>query len=562
MSQNALVFKWILCLLFSANLNSQTLYLKVESHIANETKLIDSLNYKKEFQDYSSLNNEVIDLKTRIEKIGYLESEMHAIKKINDSTFLAKFQLHSKYKFIRIYDNDIVDRKLLNFISDKITDTYFEIRFETLEETMHFLNSKFIEKGNPFSELQIKNIIKLPDLTLTGDLTISNQKARTIDAIIVKGYEKFPKSFIRHYLKLKPQQLLSLKTISAKTEELENLSFSNQIKEPELLFTKDSTSLYIYVEKTKSNSFDGYLGFGTNDQTNKVEFNGYLNLNLTNTLNYGESFKLFYRSDESKQRTFEIKTNLPYLFSTPLGAELSLQIFKKDTSFVTTRQSAKLIYQFNSRNSVAAGVFSETSNKLLKNTSTLIDDYKANFFIVNYTHIKQQKYNLLFPVNFFFDVTLGKGQRSIENLKEQQASLNLDTYKIFNLNDRNSIYTRFNSASLFSDTYTDNELLRFGGINSIRGFEENSLLSNVFMVLNTEYRYQLSNTIYLHSILDVAYFENDNLLIKQKLFGYGFGFGLLTNAGLFKLNYSSGKVENQKFRISDSKIQISLTASF
>jgi hemolysin activation/secretion protein len=108
----------------------------------------------------------------------------------------------------------------------------------------------------------------------------------------------------------------------------------------------------------------------------------------------------------------------------------------------------------------------------------------------------------------------------------------------------------------------DNELLRFGGINSIRGFEENSLLANLFAVINTEYRYRLSNALFVHSILDAAYFENKNIVTKQKLFGFGFGFGLFTKAGLFKFNYSGGKIENQMFKFSDSKIHISLSTTF
>jgi hemolysin activation/secretion protein len=140
--------------------------------------------------------------------------------------------------------------------------------------------------------------------------------------------------------------------------------------------------------------------------------------------------------------------------------------------------------------------------------------------------------------------------------------LNLETYKIFNLNDKNSIFTRFTGSILSSDNYLDNELFRFGGINSIRGFEENSLTANLFTVLNTEYRYRLSKTLYVHSVLDVAYFENKNILTKQKLYGFGFGFGLLTNSGLFKFNYSGGKIENQQFKFSDSKIHISLSTTF
>ncbi|OYX23234.1 MAG: hypothetical protein B7Z06_10490 [Flavobacteriales bacterium 32-35-8] len=113
-----------------------------------------------------------------------------------------------------------------------------------------------------------------------------------------------------------------------------------------------------------------------------------------------------------------------------------------------------------------------------------------------------------------------------------------------------------------SDTYFENELLRFGGINSIRGFEENSLLASSYGILNSEYRFQLNNTIYIHTITDFAYFENKITNVKEKLIGYGFGLGILTNSGLLKLNYANGKSENQEFKLSNSKIHISLTANF
>lgn len=562
MRQRFLGLTWFLGLFISANLWSQSLYLKIEGENQIETSVIDSLDYKKQFQDYSSLNQEILEVKKQIEKLGYLESELKFIKRENDSTFSTLINLHEKYKSIYIYYNGVIDKKSLSAVTSKIADNYFEIPFENLEESLSFLNMQLVEKGLPFSTLIIEDIIRNEDLTLSGQLRLLNQQQRSIDTIIVKGYEKFPKSFIRYYLKLKPKQVLSLNTINERTLEIDNLRFANQIKEPELLFTKDSTSVYIYVEKTKSNSFDGFLGFGTNEQTNKIEFNGYLLLSLINNLNYGEAFRLYYKSDENDQRTFDLKMNLPYLFGSPLGTELNLNIFKRDSSFITASQYIKAFYQLNSKNVLALGVQAENSNNLLENGITSITDYRSLFYFVNYSYIKTQKFDLLFPANFLFDVTFGTGTRTLDQSKENQTRLNFETYKIFSFNDKTSIYSRLTGSILTSDTYLENELFRFGGINSIRGFEENSLLANLFTVLNTEYRYRLNNALYVHSILDAAYFENQNTSMKQKLFGFGFGFGLLTKAGLFKFNYSSGKIENQPFKLSDSKIQISLTSTF
>ena len=59
----------------------------------------------------------------------------------------------------------------------------------------------------------------------------------------------------------------------------------------------------LYLEKNKSNRFEGFLGFGSEETTGDLELNGYLNLNLVNNLNYGESFILNYRSDENDLKT-------------------------------------------------------------------------------------------------------------------------------------------------------------------------------------------------------------------------------------------------------------------
>ena len=363
-------------------------------------------------------------------------------------------------------------------------------------------------------------------------------------------------------MKLKTEKSFNLNTIKEKVELLEDLRFANKIKDPEVLFTKDSTTLYLYLEKTKTNNFDGFLGFGTNENTNKIDFDGYLDLRLINNLNFGETLNLFYKSDEIDQQTFRVDADLPYLFSSPIGLQVGLNIFRKDTTFSNARQYVKINYQINAQNKIGIGINATTSTNLLESDTNILNDYTTDYFTLNYNHIKAQFYDPLFPINFWFNLSSGFGDRENTLGNQNQTVFNLDTYKIFNLNNKNSIYTRFNGAILTSDNYLDNELFRFGGINSIRGFEENSLVANLYGVINTEYRYRLSNSIYIHSVLDAAYLENQINNTKEKLFGFGFGLGLLTNAGLFRLNYSSGKSENRQFKLSDSKVHVSLTATF
>ncbi|WP_194766108.1 POTRA domain-containing protein [Tamlana sp. I1] len=555
----------IIYTLFSAEGFCQNLQLKVNGQTPTETQVLDSLNYLKNHKDYFSIKTELDSLQNTLYKLGYIENELKRIEKINDSIFESEIHLKNKFNTIYIYYNkNNIDKSLLKQVSKHVFDDYFILNISETENALHYINTEVSKNGLPFAKLNLSNIQKKDSKTLKGDLTIeASNKKRIINDIVIKGYEKFPKYYLKHFLKIKRSQVFDLQTIQEKTNQLQNLNFASETKSPEVLFSKDSTTLYLYIEKTKSNAFDGFLGFGTNEDTNKLEFDGYLNLNLVNNLNFGESFRLLYKSDENDQKTFETELSLPYLFKSPIGIDLQLRIFKKDSSFTTANQAAKVHYQINAKHKTYVGINSIESNNLLsENTSGFIEDYKTFNYTLAYQFLSTRTQNTLFPLNSKIYLETGFGERTTSESTEKQSLYTIDAFKIFNLNQKNSIYLRANGSSLVSNSYFENELLRFGGINSIRGFDENSLYATLYGVLNSEYRYQISNTIYVHTIIDTAYYENKITNINQNLIGYGFGFGLLTKAGLFKFNYANGKTEGSIAKLSNSKIHLSLIANF
>lgn len=550
---------------FSAELFCQNLKLEIKGNSSIETQTIDSLRYINNHINYLSITNEVDALQKELYQLGYIENELKSIQQINDSVFSAEIHLKKKYHHISLYyDASQINPKLLNTISENIFDTHFIIPFSTLENTLTLINTKMAENGFPFTKLNLSNIEMDPDHQLKAKIKITQtEKKRFINDILIKGYEKFPRSYLKHYLKIKRNQIFNIDIIKEKTQQLNNLKFASELKTPEILFSKDSTTLYLYLEKTKSNAFDGFLGFGNNDNTNKIQFNGYLNLSLTNNLNYGESFKLLYKSDESDQKMFETHASLPYLLKSPIGLDLTLRIFKRDSSFSTVNQNAKIHYQINSKHKIYSGISSTQSSNLLNEfTNSNILDYKTNLYTFAYEFLKMQAYNLLFPVHSQVYMETSFGKRRQSNEQEKQSLMNVDGFKIINLDIKNSLYLRAQGTVLNSKTHFENELIRFGGINSIRGFEENSIYATTIGLLNTEYRFQLNNAMYLHTITDIAYFENKIANTEEKLLGMGFGFGILTKTGLLKFNYANGKNEKNSFKLSNSKIHLSFIANF
>src|SRR5690606_20006413 len=112
----------------------------------------------------------------------------------------------------RIHFDRSFNPKILKLVSNTITDDYFEVEVNSLEASLKTLNAEIANTGDPFSTLQLTNI-KKEEGVLYADLKIVEQQQRTIDTIIVKGYEKFPKSYVKRYLKIKSKQVFNLNTI-------------------------------------------------------------------------------------------------------------------------------------------------------------------------------------------------------------------------------------------------------------------------------------------------------------------------------------------------------------
>jgi outer membrane protein assembly factor BamA len=559
------LFLFILWLLGVSNVLAQNLRLKVVGFNASETSILDSMSYKASFKNYKTLNEEVVLLQKRLQNIGYIECQVIKTTQINDSTYQSTFSLKQRFYTIYIYYNkETISPALIKTISTDFNNDYFVLPIHKIESVLGHLNTELSNNGFPFAKLSLQNIEKTDPKTLKADLLIDTTTKRYIDNVVVKGYENFPKSYISHFLNINKGQPFNLNEINKKTERLKNLSFTNRARSPEVLFSKDSTILYLYLEKVKSNTFDGFLGFGTNETTNKFKLDGYLNLTLENNLNYGELFNLIYKSDENQQKTFNANLTLPYLFGLPIGTEFALNIFKKDSSFTTVNQNAGIFYQVNSKHRLASGISSIQSNSLLNQQTSVSDiqDYRSTFIKTTYSYRQLKLYDILFPIDLFITTSLGVGKRNSNNQNQQQTELKFTASKILTLDNNNSFYINTAGNVLLSDSYFVNELFRFGGINSIRGFEENSLFASKYGLVNFEYRYRVNSGIYIHSITDVAYFENQLDNHKARLFGFGFGFGILTKAGLLKLNYANGKSENQNFKLSNSKIHLSLNAIF
>ena len=549
---------------FFLGINAQELTLSIKAEKPISKGIMDSLQMKTTFKDFNSLKNEADTLYLKFQRMGFIESELLSLTKENDSSYLANFSLGKKFHHIKVfYLNEDFTKKELQQVSSEVEGPYFILPFEKISLSLRKLTALRNQKGNAFARVKLSDFEKDENENLSATLVVENGNVRTVDSIVVKGYEKFPRTFLKYYAGVRKGKIFNQKKLVAQNENLNGLGFVSAVKPPEALFRRDSTTVYFYLEKQNNNLFDGILGFATDEETQKLTFNGYLNLELNNNLNYGEQLLINYKADGKEQVNFRTKLTLPYLFNTPFGLSGELKIFKRDSTFITTEQQIRATYQIDPRSTVYAGYKGYESSNLLDEAiaGIPIEDFRSQFFIVGGSYIKSQN-RKLFPVKTGVFLDAGIGSRKKDGMSESQLGVETVLNNIFNLNYRNSIFIQNQTSALFSENYLVNELFRFGGINSIRGFNENSIDASFFSIINTEYRYQFNDGIYIHSIIDLGYFENETISIKQNLYSFGFGLGLNTKAGLFKFNVANGNAQDSDFSFSNTKIHISISSKF
>jgi hemolysin activation/secretion protein len=438
------------------------------------------------------------------------------------------------------------------------------------QDYAHKLLEKYAKEGKVFTQVSLKNINQLNDSTMAAQLVINESKTRELSEIIIKGYKDFPRSFIKYYLGIKKFTPFNKDRIIKKSKNLNDIAFAQQIKEPQVQFTKDSTLLYMFIEKTRSNRFEGFLGFTNNDQQ-ELQLNGDLDLRLNNNFNYGEQFKLKYKNNGQDQERFTIGIKLPYLFQSPVSLSADLAFFRQDSTFSTSEQFIGANYQINSAVELKAGGRFNKSTSLQDQPTIVSDttvlDYEASSYRVG-TEIRLPsniKANL--PLVNFIDLEVGIGNRSLINesdndAKQQQWSVNLNNKWYIPVNKRQFIYLGNFNQWLISDEYVTNELYRFGGMKNVRGFPENSLFADFYTTLQTEYRYILSKNLFAHSVFDLAYYENQVQNINKNLYSFGFGIGLKTGGGILRLILANGNETNQSIKLNQTQFHLNFSSFF
>jgi hypothetical protein len=545
---------------FCRPLFAQNFELKITAIDSSDIEILKSIPYNKVHFSKESVFNTIDSVSTKLALKGYINNTFEVT--VQDSTYNCIFSLNKKIELIRIYySSDLLSLPFLTPITLNTTDTYFDIPVSDVEFTLSQIVAYFEKSGHSFTNAYLTNLTEQKNI-LTATLQIDVSKKRTINNVVVKGYPEFPKKYLKQYLNINPNTTFNLNSLSKLNELINTIPFVTQIKKPEVLFTKDSTTLYIYVKKKSNSDFDGIIGF-SNEESGKLKFNGFIDLNLNNIFNKGESFHINWENSQKQNSTLNLGFNSPYIFNSKLNLSGAFEIFKQDSTFLNTNLFVTVGYSLNQNNTIYISGATEKSD-VTSNPSNLftLENYKKNILGVGYSYTILEPNNYINRYKFIFDGGYAIGNRTSDQEKTQQNSFHFLVEYMLHFNFRNALFLKTNTKVLNTNNPYENELYRIGGINSIRGFNEKSIITQKFNITNIEYHYYVNSASYLYTISDIAIFDNINTNTTQQLYGIGLGYYLNTKHTILDISYAVGKNYDLPFDLNNSKLHIKVIYPF
>lgn len=442
--------------------------------------------------------------------------------------------------------------------ANRLPETLYTKNLDSLKKK---ILEGYREKGYPFGRIKTEYVgmeKQIPRVRLSF-LTGAQRK---IDQIVIKGYEKLPPRFISNLNRDFLGKTYRDQTLSAINTALQNHPFLILEKPPQTLFTRDSTQIFLFLQKKKSNSFDGVLGFG-NDKSEKFSINGSINVNFRNMFNRFETVNLFWQRNADRGQTFDLQTDIPYLFSSNVGFNANVNIFRQDSTYATVKLSPSIYLHLNSKQKLGLRGRLETST-VADSLFTAAKDFTRKGVGLWYRYTEPS------DVELFLHKTRIQAETDFLSTKYTQSGTTFPQTGFllsgeYNLNISGNNYLNFKgeAALLHSrETLAGNELLRTGGWNSFRGFNENSLLADFYYYGGVEYRYVVGTQAFFDVFAQYGQINNKVLNVTPKLYSFGFGFNFFLPIGLMSFQIANGNEFGNPMKFNDTKIHWGILSRF
>jgi outer membrane translocation and assembly module TamA len=495
---------------------------------------------------------------------GYWLISLDGIEFENDSV-LAKVFIGEKYNSLRIIKSNLGDRAAKRVSLHRLPEDINLIETFNLKKNVIDL---YENMGFPFANVKLDSF-QISGSRLDCQLIVDPGSQINFDSLKLSDDEIVKPSFISRYLNIFYDEPFSHSEVENISRRFRHLPYLNLDGEPSVYFALQKAKIKLEISRRKTNSFDGIIGLvpGTADRSSDV--NGEFNLQLKNLFKTGKSFGFHWKKITTQTQQLNVNYKHPYVLGSPLQLELAYNQLKEGTLF--SNRQLFLGFNYNWQTDVQLSFFYENKDgNRVDETSIENGDFSLN----NYgLELEINKLDIpSSPKNGYLAVaTSSIGLKNISDnslngedqkkTNQYQFSASLSTY--YSVKGNSVFHFRASGGLIENPRLFLNDLYRIGGLQTLRGFNENFFFATKYALVNAEWQLYFEETSYLFLFFDQALIEErifiDNRFSQPS--GMGLGLRISSSSGFFNLVYGLGRVHNG-FSFDQSKIHFGYTGNF
>ncbi|HLV41002.1 MAG TPA: hypothetical protein VKY37_01890 [Brumimicrobium sp.] len=503
-------------------------------------------------------------------KKGYVLASIDSIEWRDNTAFV---DFYKGEKFEKIYISFLQEDAYIISKTPRMNERMISrlpFKPHLVEELLSSVNGYLNENGYPFSKVYLK-VDSLQAGISKAHLNIEKGPLVSITKVVIKGESKVREKFVHNAISIKEGDLYDahlLKNISGKVEQIQ---FVKEIRPHEILFTPEGAELYLYLESVPVSLINGIVGLQPNPVTEKTVVTGDVRLKLLNVIKRGEELQINWKSLQPKTQELDINFNFPFLFNTPFGIDTKFDLYKQDSTYLTTNAHLGVRYFLSGGSYIKVFYQAENSN-LLSGASNIpnsnlssvsSNSYGIGFFRNNVDYLPNPS------KGFRMSIDVSAGRRKSRPTQEDTLSVsttfkgNLSMEMFIPITPRHVIRVANATRSYYAPKIYQNELFRFGGLNTQRGFNEEILFATTLTTFSAEYRFLVDKNSHAFAFFDQSFYENNaKNYVQDNPYGFGLGFSFGTNLGIFSISYAMGKQFSNPIQLRDGKVHFGYIAYF
>lgn len=475
---------------------------------------------------------------------GYLNASIDSVRE--DAIYLNKNCRFDLYRLKWNYAGEI----------DSVHTQYPEVSYQQqiLKDEMEQRLFELTRQGFPFSEATIKDF-KADHLKCQVDVTVDinpGEKAKALD-IFFTGNETNSSDYLRKISRFRSGQIITPDYQQFLRANLLSSGLFNEVSGGEVFLREGEPVIVFNVQERSLNQFNGLLGY-VPDAAGSGQIVGDVELSLWNVITEGNGFDLRYQRLRPETSQLNVGISQDWIETIPVGLSAGFQLYQNDTTYQTRDFDLEGYYRINPVIKLIGGIGFQSATSGNDGQGLVEPDGEKRTARLGFEYSNLNRFDVPTAgssVRLTFEIA-NKDIAADSAVAFTQNILELSLQNYIPVFERSVIASSLNGFLLESDRITVNDLIRFGGANSFRGYAEEQFRAGQLFWGDLEYRFLLDRSSYIFAFTAAGRYHRPRLLtennndfrITKTLYSTGFGLSYQTQIGRLKFTYAVSPEES------------------